>query len=225
MKADNELQKNVMDAIKYDPLLSPISSSIGVAVTDGIVTVSGEVETFIQKHAIEEVAKQVRGVSFVAVDVVVVTGVRRKRSDTEIAAHAKEALRHLSVIDTESLDVKVDDGWITIEGTVRWNYQREAAESYVRNLEGVRGVTNYLQLMDQPCDPKTVVEKINSAFHRHATLDASSIHVAIEGRKAVLTGEVRSWIEKKDAENAAWASPGIMAVDNRIKVSSGVYVH
>jgi osmotically-inducible protein OsmY len=136
----------------------------------------------------------------------------------------KETLKRLSIIDMEALDVKVDEGWVTLEGTVRWNYQRSAAEEYVRNLDGVRGISNYVQLTEEPCDPKTISEMINSAFHRHATLDASSVHVDIKGKKAILKGKVRSWIEKKDAEQAAWSAPGIITVDNQIEVDSGVYV-
>lgn len=225
MKTDNELQRDVMDEIRYDPFLSSISSSIGVAAQDGVITLSGIVESFIQKHAVEDAAKRVKGVSFVAVDIDVKIGVSNKRSDSDIAKHAKDALSHLSMLDTEALDVKVDEGWVTLEGTVRWNYQRTAAEEYVRNLEGVRGISNHIQLAEEPCDAKTITEKINAAFHRHATLDAANIHVEISGTKAVLSGKVRSWVEKRDAENAAWASPGINAVDNQIKVDSAVDVH
>jgi osmotically-inducible protein OsmY len=224
MKTDKELQKNVMEEIRFDPQLSAISSSIGVSSKDGIITLSGEVDTFIQKQAVENAAKRVKGVSFVAIDIEVKIGSNKKRSDSEIAKHAKEALNHLSIIDTESIDVKVDDGWVTLEGTVRWNYQRSAAEEYVRNLKGVRGVNNLMELSEEPCDPKTIIEKINASFHRHATLDAANVWVEIKGRKALLTGKVRSWMEKKDAENAAWSSPGITAVDNQIKVDSSSYV-
>jgi osmotically-inducible protein OsmY len=224
MENDAKLQSDVMDAIRWDPLLSSIAPNIGVTANDGVITLSGQVDTFIQKHAAEQVVKQVKGVSFVAIDIEVQIGTKRKRSDSEIAKHCKEALSHSAMVDLENLDVRVDDAWITLEGTVRWNYQRENAEAYVRNLEGIRGVTNLIALTDQPCDAKTIMEKINAAFHRHATLDASTIHVTIKGDKVVLTGTVRSWSEKKDAENAAWASPGIKAVDNLIKVELKQYV-
>ncbi len=224
MKTDSQLQKDVIEEIRFDPFLSSIASSIGVTANEGVITLSGQVDSFIQKHAVEDAAKRVKGVSFVAIDVEVKLGVGKKHSDTEIAKHAKDALSHLSIIDTENLDVRVDEGWVTLEGTVRWNYQRSAAEEYVRNLEGVRGVSNYMELTDEPCYPKTIVEKINLAFHRHASLDAANVHVEIKGKKALLTGKVRSWVEKKDAENAAWSSPGITAVDSQISVNSE-YVH
>lgn len=224
MKTDIELQKNVMDEIRYDPFLSNIASSIGVSADEGVITLSGTVDSFIQKHALEDAAKRVKGVSFVAVDIDVKLGMAKKRSDSEIAKHAKDALARLSILDTEALDVKVDEGWVTLEGTVRWNYQRAAAEEYIRGLDGVKGINNSIQLTDEPCDARTITEKINATFHRHATLDAANIHVEIKGKKAVLTGKVRSWIEKRDAENAAWSSPGITAVDNQIRVDSTVYV-
>jgi osmotically-inducible protein OsmY len=220
METDKKIQENVMEEIKYDPLLDSISSSIGVAVKDGVVTLTGHVETFIQKHAIEEVVKRVKGVSFVAVDIAVTLGVKHRHDDTAIANAIKEAFKHLSVLDYEDLDVTVDEGVVTLEGTLRWDHQRQAAEEYVRNVTGVRSVNNNIELSDEPCDARTVTEKINSAFHRHATLDAANIKVEIAGRKAVLSGKVRSWIEKKDAENVAWSSPGVRTVENKIVVVS-----
>jgi osmotically-inducible protein OsmY len=224
MRTDTELQKHVMEEIKFDPLLAPIASSIGVAAKHGVVTLSGEVETFIQKHALEDAAKRVRGVSFVAVDIEVKIGARTRKSDSEIATHIKNAMSRLSIIDKALLDVKVDNGWVTLEGMVRWNYQRVAAEEYVRNLEGVTGITNIITIKDEPYDVQAIAEKINETFHRYATLDASNVHVEVHDRRAVLTGEVRSWIEKKDAEAAVWSSPGITAIDNQLRVNSSGYV-
>lgn len=224
MRTDTELQKHVMEEIKFDPLVAPIASSIGVAAKDGVVTLSGEVDTYIQKHAIEDAAKRVRGVSFVAVDIEVKLGARARKSDSEVAAHIKEAMSRLSVIDKELLDVKVDNGWVTLEGMVRWNYQRVAAEEYVRNLDGVTGITNTIKIKDEPYDVRGITDRINEAFHRYAAIDASNVHVEVRDRKAVLTGEVRSWIEKKDAETAVWSSPGITAIDNQLRVNSGGYI-
>lgn len=220
METDKQLQTDVMDEIRFDPFLSAIATSIGVTAKEGVVTLSGRVDSFIQKHAVEDAAKRVKGVSFVAVDIDVQIGEPRKNSDTDIAQHVKEALKRLSVIDLEKLDVKVDDGWVTLEGSIRWNYQRSAAEEYVRNLDGVRGISNYIQLTEEPCDPETLSEKINAAFHRHASLDALNIQVDIKGGKAFLRGKVRSWVEKKDAENVVWSSPGIREVENKIEVKS-----
>jgi osmotically-inducible protein OsmY len=224
MRTDKELQADVMDEIRFDPFLSSIASSIGVTANNGVITLSGRVNSFLQKHAVEDAAKRVKGVSFVAVDLEVQIGESHKISDTDIAQHVREILKRLSIIDVETLDIRVDEGWVTLEGTVRWNYQRDAVEEYVRNLDGVRGISNYIELTDEPCDPKIISEKINASFHRHATLDASNVQVDIKDRKVILKGTVRSWVEKKDAEQTAWSSPGIVAVDNQIKVDSGVYV-
>lgn len=219
MKDDIHLQHDVMEEIRWDPSLSGIASQIGVSSKEGIITLSGQVDSFIQKHAVEAAAQRVKGVSFVAMDVEVRIGGKKKRSDGDIAGAIKESLKHLSVLDAEALDVSVDDGFVTLEGTLRWNYQRQAAETYVRSVAGVRGVNNYIALRDGPCDPLTIMEDINAAFHRHATLDAASIHVLVRERKAILTGKVRSWAEKKDAEAVAWAAPGIKEVENNISIS------
>lgn len=220
MEKDHELQRNIMDEIRFDPFLSMIAPSIGVTVREGIVTLSGKVDSFMQKHAVEDAAKRVKGVSFVAVDVEVKPGTREKRDDTAIAKAIKDALTHLSILDYDAVDIQVEDGIVTMEGTLRWNYQRDAAEAYVKNVKGVVSVNNNIKLIDVPCDAKTVSEEINAAFHRHATLDAANVRVDIKGRKAVLTGKVRSWAEKKDAENVAWSSPGIKEVDNKIEVKA-----
>jgi osmotically-inducible protein OsmY len=219
MKTDAQLQHDVMDELKWDPASSSIAYGVGVTARDGIVTLSGQVDSFFQKHAVEVVAQRVKGVSFVAMDIEVRAASRFKKSDSDIAKSIKESLKHLSIVDMEDIDVKVDDGYVVLTGTMKWNYQRQVAEEYVRNVRGVRGVNNLIELSDEPCDPKTIAENINAAFHRHAALDAAGIHVEIKGKRAMLTGKVRSWIEKKDAENVAWSSPGVMAVENKIAVA------
>jgi osmotically-inducible protein OsmY len=220
MKTDAQLQQDVMEEMKWDPATSSIASGIGVTAREGIVTLSGQVDSFFQKRAVEAAAQRVKGVSFVAMDIEIRIGSGLKKSDSDIAKSIKDSLKHLSIVDMEDIDVKVDDGYVVLTGTMKWNYQRQVAEEYVRNVSGVRGVNNLVELSDEPCNPKTITENINAAFHRHATLDAAGIHVEIKGNKALLTGKVRSWIEKKDAENVAWSSPGIMAVENRITVAN-----
>lgn len=220
MKSDLQLQHDVMEELKWDPILADIASQIGVTSVDGVITLSGKVDTYRRKHAAEAAAQRVKGVSFVAIDLEVTLGVKSKQDDSTIAKAIKEAFRHLSILDYENLDVKVDDGIVTLSGTLRWEYQRKAAEEYVRNVSGVGSINNNIELSEEPCDAESVIEKINAAFHRYATLDASNIQVVIKGRKVVLNGRVRSWTEKKDAENVAWSSPGVKAVENRIVVAT-----
>ncbi len=220
MKNDLQLREDVMEEVKWDPLLSAVASQIGVASKDGVITLSGKVDTYIQKHAAEAAAQRVDGVSFVAVDLEVTLGVKNRLDDTAIAEAIRAALGHLSNVNSESVDVKVDDGVVTLDGTLKWHYQRQAVEDYIKNVNGVRHVNNNIQLSDEPCDARSVREQISAAFHRNATLDATNIGVDIRGQRVVLTGRVRSWVEKKDAENVAWSSPGIKAVENNIVVES-----
>lgn len=218
MKSDTQLQHDVIEELKWDPFLSTVAPQIGVTSKNGVITLSGKIDSYIRKHAVEAAAQRVDGVTFVAIDLEVMT--TDKHDDSEIAAAIKEAFKHLSILDYEVLDVRVDDGFVTLDGVLRWNYQRQAAEEYVRNVTGVRGITNNIVLTDQPCNAKTIIEQINAAFHRNATLDAAAVRAEVKGKKVILTGKVRSWIEKKDAENVAWSSPGITQVDNRIEVLS-----
>jgi osmotically-inducible protein OsmY len=220
MKNDTQLRQDVQDELQWDPLLSDIAAQIGVRSRDGVITLSGTVDSYIKKHAAETAAQRVRGVNFVAVDLEVSLGEKQKTDDTRIAGAIKELLRFLSIVDRDALSVKVDDGIVTLNGTVQWNYQRENVEEYIRAIAGVRAVYNNIELSACVCDSNTIVEKINAAFHRHAAIDATRIHVELHGNKVVLSGKVRSWIEKKDAEKVAWSSPGINSVDNQIEVSN-----
>ena len=218
MKTDSQLQADVMDEIKWDPVLAEAAPQIGVTAKDGVITLSGQVDSFYRKHALEAAAQRVHGVSYVAMDVEVQLGSHLKKHDSDIASAIKESFRHLSMIDEEAIDVRVDNGYVTLEGTLNWNYQRQAAEAYVRNVDGVTGINNLIQLKNEPCDERSVIEKIHAAFHRHAAADAGNVQVKINGEKVVLSGKVRTWVEKKDAENIAWSSPGIQSVENNINV-------
>jgi osmotically-inducible protein OsmY len=220
MKSDRQLQQDVVDELYWDPRLSDIASQIGVSSENGVVTLTGKVDSYIKKHAAEAAAQRVRGVKFVAIDIEVVIGVKQKTDDTIIAKAIKETLNHLAIINDDALHVKVDDGIVSLNGTLPWHYQREAVEEYIRNVAGVKAVYNNIELSERLCDGKTIAERINAAFHRHATLDASTVCVNIQGKKAVLTGKVRSWIEKKDAEIVVWSSPGINAIENLIEVNN-----
>lgn len=220
MKSDGQLQQDVVDELHWDPLLTDIAAQIAVSSEDGVVTLTGKVDSYIRKHAAEAAAQRVKGVRFVAVDLEVLLGARQKTDDTSIAKAIKEMLRNLSVANQDSLSVKVDDGVITLNGILPWHYQRQMVEDYIINIAGVRAVYNNIELSEAVCDVKTITEKINAAFHRHAAIDASNIKIEIQGRKAVLRGKVRSWIEKKDAESIVWSSPGINAIENLIEVSN-----
>lgn len=190
---------------------------------DGVVTLSGLVDTYSKKLAAEKAAQRVAGVQVVASDVEVKLGVAGKKTDTEIAEAVKNALRWNSAVNEDKIEVKVDNGWVYLDGKVDWEYERMSAQHSVEDLLGVRGVTNTIFIKSKTIDAKNIKSKIAEAFHRSATVDSSSIKIETTGNKVTLHGKVRSWAEKKEAENVAWFAPGVMDVDNQIEIDVAVY--
>lgn len=219
MKTDAEIQKNVMDELKWIPLLK--SAEIGVAVKNGVVTISGIVDTYSKKVSAEKAAARVAGVRAVAEDIEVKVSGTGKRTDTEIAEAVLNALKWHSAMQDNKIKVKVDNGWVTLEGEVEWEFQRSAARLMVEDLQGVVGIINSIRIASK-LSASDVKSKISSAFHRSATVDAEKIDISVEEHKVVLKGKVRSYAEKKDAENAAWLAPGVNTVDNQIEIDYGI---
>lgn len=215
MKTDSELQQDVMNQLKWNPFLK--SSEIGVSVKNGIVTLSGHVDVYSKKINAEQCAKKVAGVRAVAEDIIVGTSPSFRKTDAEIAAAALDALKWNSSVDEKNIKVKVEEGIVTLEGEVEWEYQRMSARNAVANLLGVKSVINMIMLKVK-ATPKDIQQKITAAFHRTATVDAEKVLVEIIGNKAILRGSVRSYAEKDDAEEAAWAAPGITSVENKLSV-------
>jgi osmotically-inducible protein OsmY len=225
MKTDFELQKDVMDEIRFDPQLKDIATEIGISAKDGMVTISGMVDTYLKKTAIENAVQRVAGVKVVAVDVEVKTPPSSMKSDIEIATAVKNALNWHSAVNDDLIEIKVDNGWVYLNGTVEWDYMKKAAEKAIGDLKGVRGITNKINVNTKALDPVEVKRKINAAFHRSATIDAANIYVEVIGSKITLTGKVRTWAERNDAEDAAWSLPGAITVDNKIEVDTSILVH
>ena len=218
MKPDLEIQKDVMEELRWSPLLN--ASEIGVAVKSGVVTLSGNVDTYTKKLAAENAAKNVAGVKAVAQEIDVRISDFGKRTDTDIAQAVLNALKWHSAVKEDKIKMKVEDGWVTLEGEVEWEFQRSAARNSVENLLGVKGITNNIKVM--PAVAATdVARKIGAAFHRSATLDSQKINLEVVGSKVVLKGKVRSYAEKKDAENAAWLAPGVSKVENDLLIDLG----
>lgn len=215
MKSDYEIQQDVLNQLKWNPLLK--SSEIGVAVEDGIVTLSGHVDVYSKKIQAEQSAKKVAGVRAVAEDIVVGISPVYQKTDAEIAAAVLSALKWNSSVDEKDIKVKVENGVVTLEGEVEWEYQRMSAKNAVVNLIGVKSVQNMI-LLKVKTTPKDVQQKISAAFHRSATIDADKVLVEVIGNKAILRGNVRSFAEKEDAEDAAWAAPGITSVESHLSV-------
>ena len=223
MKTNTELQNDVMDEFQWDSQLRSVASQIGVAAKDGVVTLSGLVDTYSKKLAAERIAQRVQGVRVVASDIEVKIPSSLKKTDTEIAEAIRNALRWNNLVDEDKIKVKVDNGWVTMEGECEWSYQRLSAEGSIEDLMGVKGVTNLIRITTKLIDTKEVKSKIAAAFHRSATVDSSAIKLEAQGSRLTLMGTVKSYAEKKEAERIAWSSPGVLTVDNRIDIDAEVF--
>ena len=220
-KSDVQLQRDVIDELRWDPAVGP--SEVGVAAKDGVVTLTGAVSSVAMKFAAIHAAERVAGVKALAEDLVVEVPSNFKRSDTEIAHAAVNALTWNVEVPSDSVKVRVDNGWLILDGELDWEFQRSAAVKCVRSMTGVRGVTNNLKLKPHAFAPD-VRDRIQNAIKRSAEVDSKRISVeAINGR-VILRGTVRSWAERQDAERAAWSAPGVTAVDDQIAIRVPVTV-
>lgn len=216
-QTDEDIQREVMLELKWDAQIAP--NEIGVAVKNGVVTLSGEVDAFTKKWAAERAALRIRGVKGVANDIEVRLPATSQRTDTEIAETATQALALDAMVPRDAIKVTVSRGWVTLRGEVDWQYQRREAERVVRNLRGVKGVSNLVIVRshDGP-SPDEVRKNIEDALIRTAETDAKNITVSTEGTKVILSGTVRSWAERQEAERVAWLAPGVTEVENRIRL-------
>lgn len=216
-KMDVELQRDVIDELRWDPRVG--ATEIGVAVKEGVVTLTGNVDTNARRYAAIRAAQRVAGVKALAEDLVVKLPSNLLRTDTEIAHAALNALKWNIEVPTDRVKVRVDNGWVILEGQLEWQFERTAAEESVRWLTGVRGVTNLITLKERAFAPD-VQRRIEDALKRNAEVDAKHIRVDATNGKVTLRGTVRSWIERQDAEQAAWAAPGVVQVEDLITVGA-----
>lgn len=212
---EKEIQQAVLRELDWEPLVK--STEIGVSVKDGIVTLSGFVENYAKKYNAEKAAKRIYGVKAVVNDIQVKLASLDERTDEDIAKAALTALKARTTVPSDKIKVIVRDGWINLEGEADWNFQKEAAESAVRYLIGVKGVTNLITVKPR-VSAADVKAKIEDALRRTAELDARRITVESTDGKVILHGSVRSWIEREEAQEAAWRAPGVREVENRITV-------
>jgi osmotically-inducible protein OsmY len=215
MKTNAELYQNIIDKLEFEPSLD--AAEIAVRIENDIVTLSGTVGNFWEKHAAERAVKNVLGVKGIANDLQVKLRSYWEKSDTDIAQAAVNALKWNVVVPKDCIQVSVENGAVKLTGSVVWNFQREAAEKAVRGLLGVKSLNNQITLQTH-VDPKDVKDRINREFHRHAQLDADRVQVEVAGGKVKLKGNVKSWAEIGEAKHAAWSVPGVTAVDSQLLI-------
>jgi osmotically-inducible protein OsmY len=213
IRTDEELQKDVLAELKWDAQIQP--NEIGVSVKDGVVTLTGWVDSYLKKWSAEEAAHKVAGVKAVANEIEI--KLSTERTDPDIAAAAIHALEWDAFVPSNKVQVTVSKGWVTLKGEVEWQYQKEDAERVVRRLTGVKGVTNLITVKPR-VTPSELKKKIEDALVRNAEIDAKKITVEVQGNKAILKGTVRAWAEKEQAARVAWSAPGVTSVENQITV-------
>lgn len=215
MKTNADLQKDVQDAIKWEPLLS--AAEIGVIAKDGVVTLTGIVDSYAKKMEAETAAKSVVGVKAVVEKIEVRFSNSFKKSDTDIANDALKGFKSTWDVPDDKIKITVENGWATLEGEVPWNFQREAAKNVVNNLMGVKGVTNNIKIKPNIQDAIEQRE-IEHALARNWAVDDEEIHVHVSGSKVKLDGVVHSFYQKEEAARIAWNAPGVLAVDNELVI-------
>ena len=216
-KSDAQLQSDVQQELMWDPSVG--RSEIGTACKNGVVTLSGQVDSYAQKYAAMRAAERVTGVRVVADELRVKVPFSFKRTDIEIAHAVAETLSWDVEVPDDRIKARVDEGWVWLDGDVEWEYQRSAAERAVRYLTGVRGVTNNLKLSARSWIPD-VKSRIESALKRSAEADAGHITVEAANGSVTLSGRVRSWAARQEAERAAWSAPGVTLVKDELTVSA-----
>lgn len=216
MSQDTHLQLSVLAELEWEPSIT--AAHIGVAANAGVITLTGQVESYAQKHAAEAAARRVKGVLAVAEELEVQVPFERKRGDDEIAAAIMDRLAWDVFIPRDAVQVRVEKGWVTLTGEVGWHYQREAAEEDVRRLHGVIGISNQVSLKPR-VNAANISIDIRRALHRSYFPNPDAITVTAEGGKVTLSGTVRSWHARQVAADTAWGAPGVIDVENLLSVN------
>ncbi|OFZ28328.1 MAG: hypothetical protein A2622_04290 [Bdellovibrionales bacterium RIFCSPHIGHO2_01_FULL_40_29] len=218
MKTDSQIQTDIMKELKWDP--SVTHEHIGVAVSDGIVTLSGTIPSYIEKSAAEKAAQRVSGVKVVVEKIEVKLPGSYKRDDQDIAKAIVNQFKWNVQVPDDLVKASVEDGWVELSGEVEWDYQRTATESCIRGLTGVNGVSNNITIKAKKVQPDVVKQKIEEALKREAEREARRIAVDVRGSKVILSGTVHSFTEMNDAKWAAWSAPGVTSIENNLHITN-----
>jgi len=215
MKTDTQVQHDVIEELNWEPSIN--ATEIGVEVSDGVVTLAGHVGSYAEKWEAERAAQRVSGVKALAVEVDVALAGSAQRNDVDIARSAANVLQWVMYLPSDSVKVTVEGGWITLSGTVDWDYQRQAAAARVRHLMGVTGISNHIAITPN-VSVGAIKSEIEAALKRRSTDESQSISVDVNGTDVTLSGTVHSWSERELARHTAWGTPGVQSVVDKLTV-------
>ena len=216
LKPDSQLKTEVVAELAWDPAVK--ETAIGVAVKDGVVTLTGHLDTYAEKDMAMRAVRRVAGVKAIAVEIDVKLSAKHVRSDTDIATACERAIQWSTLVPQDAIRMTVDHGWVTLQGEVEWDYQRRSVESAVRPQMGVTGVSNQIKLRARP-QVADLERRIEEALKRQALREAQQVHVAVVGNTVKLTGTVHSWHERDAVQGIAWSAPGVQAVSNELRIA------
>jgi osmotically-inducible protein OsmY len=217
MKTDSELKKDVLAELAWDPVVP--EARVGVSVNDGVVTLTGHLDSYSEKIAARRAVERVGEVKALAMEIDVIPLGVHQRSDTEIAAAVDHALSWNTSVPKERIKVTVEKGWVTLGGEVDWNFQRRAVERLVRPLKGVVGISDNIGIKTTAV-PTNLTNRIQDALVRQAMREAKRIEIATDGGVVTLSGQVHSWAERSAVEGATWSAPGVSRVNNLLTVQA-----
>ena len=213
---DKTLRQDIIDELDFDPSVHS-SNSIGVAVQNGVVTLTGHVASYAEKLAAERAARRVAGVRALAEEIEVRYPSEKKTADDQIAERALKVIAWDASVPEDAISVRVEKGWVTLEGSVPWYYQKRACEDAVRKLTGVAGVSNFIKVQPR-VEAADVKNKIMAALKRNAEIEADAIRISVKDGTVTIDGKVKAWYERDLVEQAAWSAPGVASVIDRVRI-------